>query len=92
YIVSGAIFPIAVLPGPLAALAAWLPFASWLELVRRALVGTRAPRMFPELGDGAVLLRLLLVTALTVVVGHLLFTWGDRRARRLGLVDRASSW
>jgi hypothetical protein len=48
--------------------------------------------MFPELGDGAVLLRLLLTTALTVVVGHLLFTWADRRARRLGLIDRASNW
>lgn len=92
YIVSGAIFPIAILPGPLAALAAWLPFASWLELVRRALLGARAPRMFPDLGDGAVMLRLLLTTAVTVVVGHLLFTWGDRRARRLGLVDRASNW
>ncbi len=48
--------------------------------------------MFPELGDGAVLLRLLLTTAVTVVVGHVLFSWGDRRARRLGLLDRASSW
>ena len=92
YIVSGAIFPIAILPGPLAALAAWLPFAPWLELVRRALLGTQAPRMFPDLGAGAVLLRLLLTTAVIVVVGHLLFTWGDRRARRLGLVDRASNW
>ncbi len=48
--------------------------------------------MFADLGDGAVLMRLLLTTAVTVVVGHLLFTWGDRRARRHGLVDRQSSW
>ncbi len=92
YIVSGAIFPIAILPGPLATLAAGLPFAYWLELVRRALLGEHAPLMFPGLGDGGVLLRLVLTTALMVVIGHLLFIWGDRRARRLGLVDRAESW
>jgi ABC-2 type transport system permease protein len=92
YLVSGAIFPISILPGALAAFAAWLPFAYWLELVRRALLGARAPLMFPALSDGAVLLRLLLTTALAVLVAHLLFVWGDRRARRLGLIDRASSW
>ena len=93
YILSGAIFPIAVLPGALGAVAQWSPLASWLELVRRALMpGQRSVLMFPGVGNGAMLLRLLLETAMVVVVGRLLFAWGDRLARGKGYIDRDSHW
>ncbi len=87
YIVSGAIFPITVLPGPLAALASLSPLVYWLELVRRALLQGAALRMFPALSDGAVLSRLVLATAGTLIIVYLVFRWADRRARKLGLID-----
>ena len=93
YILSGAIFPIAVLPGVLGAVAQWSPLASWLELVRRALMpGQRSVLMFPGVGNGAMLLRLLLETAVVVVAGRLVFAWADRLARRKGYIDRDSHW
>ncbi len=92
YIVSGAIFPISVLPGPLAGLAALSPLVYWLELVRRALLRGAALRMFPALSDGAVLLRLGASTLGTLLLAYLVFRWADHRARRLGLIDLDISW
>jgi len=87
YIVSGAIFPISVLPGPLVGLASVFPLVYWLELVRRALLGHHAVLMFPGLSDGAVLLRLVATTAGLLVVAVLGFRVADRMARGRGLID-----
>jgi ABC-2 type transport system permease protein len=92
FIVSGAIFPISVLPGPLSTLAALSPFVYWLELVRRALLHDQAVRMFPALSDAAVLGRLILATAAALVLAFLVVGWADRRARRLGLIDLETNW
>jgi ABC-2 type transport system permease protein len=87
YIFSGAIFPISVLPGPLAFFASLSPLAYWLELTRRAILHGRVYEMFPYLSDGQVLLRLVLSTAGTVVLGYLAYVWADRRARTKGYID-----
>jgi ABC-2 type transport system permease protein len=87
YIFSGAIFPISVLPGPLAFFASLSPLAYWLELTRRAILHGRVYEMFPYLSDGQVVLRLVLSTAGTVVLGYLAYVWADRRARTKGYID-----
>jgi ABC-2 type transport system permease protein len=87
YIFSGAIFPISVLPGPLAFLASFSPLVYWLELSRRAILHGRVYEMFPDLSDGQVLLRLALATAGTIVVGYLVYAWADRQARWKGYID-----
>ena len=92
YIASGAIFPIAVLPAPLAAAAAASPLVYWMELIRRSLLGSHALRMFPELADGTVLLRLSLTAAACLVLAAAAFRWADRNARRRGLIDQESNW
>jgi ABC-2 type transport system permease protein len=92
YVISGAIFPISVLPGILATVAALSPLVYWMELIRRSLLGSNAIRMFPTLSDGDVLLRLVITTAATLIVSHLVFTWADRSARRKGLIDMESNW
>lgn len=92
YVISGAIFPIGVLPGILAAIASLSPLVYWMELIRRSLLGSHAIRMFPTLSDADVLLRLVITTALTLLVAHLVFGWADRRARRKGLIDMESNW
>jgi ABC-2 type transport system permease protein len=91
YIFSGAIFPISVLPGPLAFLASLSPLVYWLELARRAILHGRVYEMFPTLSDGEVLARLVLATAGTVVLGYLVYRWADRRARWKGLIDMESA-
>jgi ABC-2 type transport system permease protein len=92
YVISGAIFPISVLPGILAAIAGISPLVYWMEIIRRSLLGANAIRMFPALSDADILLRLVMTTAVTVVLAHLVFTWADREARRKGLIDRESNW
>ncbi len=92
YVFSGAIFPISVLPGPLAFLASISPLAYWLELARRAILHGRVYEMFPSLSDGEVLARLLLATAGTVVLAYLVYSWADREARRKGFIDMDTGW
>jgi len=92
YVISGAIFPITVLPGALAAIGSLLPLAYWMEIIRRSLLGANAIRMFPALSDADVLLRLLVTTTATLLLAHLVFTWADRLARQKGLIDRESNW
>jgi ABC-2 type transport system permease protein len=92
YLFSGAIFPISVLPGPIAWLAALSPLPYWLELCRRAILHGRVYQMFPTLSDGEVLLRLVIATAGTLLLGYFLYRWMDRRARGLGYIDMEASW
>jgi ABC-2 type transport system permease protein len=92
YVVSGAIFPISVLPGILATVAALSPLVYWMELIRRSLLGSHTIRMFATLSDGDVLLRLLVATAATLIIAHLIFSWADRLARQRGLIDMESNW
>ena len=92
YIISGAIFPITVLPAVLGWIAQLFPLVYWLELVRRALLGPAAVRMFPHLSDGEVLLRLAATTAALMVVAALAFGVADRVARRRGLIDMESNF
>jgi ABC-2 type transport system permease protein len=92
YLFSGAIFPISVLPGPIAWLASLSPLPYWLELCRRAILHGHVYLMFPTMSDGEVLLRLLVATAGTVLLGYVLFRRTDRRARRLGYIDMEANW
>jgi ABC-2 type transport system permease protein len=92
YVISGAIFPITVLPGFLATIASLSPLVYWMEIIRRSLLGANAIRMFPALSDGEIMLRLLLTTVATVILAHLVFGWADRVARRRGLIDMESNW
>ena len=92
YLFSGAIFPISVLPGPIAWLASLSPLPYWLELCRRAILHGRVYQMFPGLSDGEVLLRLLIATAGTVVLGYAVYRLVDRRARQMGYIDMEANW
>jgi ABC-2 type transport system permease protein len=92
FIVSGAIFPIGALPGPLATIASFSPLAYWMEIIRRTLLNGEAIRMFPGLSDVEVLLRLVVTTAAVVLLAHLVFSWADLNARRKGLIDMETNF
>lgn len=92
YLFSGAIFPISVLPGPIAWLASLSPLPYWLELCRRAILHGQVTQMFPSLTDGEVLLRLIAATAGTVFLAVVTYRLIDKRARRMGYLDMEANW
>lgn len=92
YIASGAIFPIAVLPHPLAVIASVSPLVYWMELIRRSLLGPHALQMFAGLSDGAILGRLVLTAAATAILTAFAFRWANQRARARGLIDMEINW
>ena len=87
YLVSGAIFPIDVLPEAVRPIAYALPTTWWLEASRRGLLGHGSPGAIGELSDGVVLLVLAVTTAIVVPLALGAFAWFLRRARQAGLLD-----
>ena len=102
FLVSGAVFPLSVLPDPLQAVGLLSPLAWWIEAVRHALVPasptgiggpgslferlTGAPR--PEMGT--VLVALLATGALVTLAAIVAFRASERRAKDRGLFDKTT--
>ncbi|CAN5610932.1 hypothetical protein BH23CHL10_BH23CHL10_05970 [soil metagenome] len=87
YLVSGAIFPIDILPTILHPIAYLSPTTWWLEASRRGLLGHGSPGAIGGLSDEVVMLILLVSTAVVIPVALAAFAWFMRRARRAGLLD-----
>ena len=87
YLISGAIFPIDILPSFLHPIAYASPTTWWLEASRRGLLGHGSPGALGGISDGLVMLFLLVSTAVAVPVALATFAWFMRRARRAGLLD-----
>ena len=102
FLVSGAVFPLAVLPIPIQAIGLLNPLTWWLEGVRLALfpAGTSAiggtGSLFTQLTgaarpDGQTIVLALLVTGAVVTLGAAVaFQWSERRARDRGLIDQTT--
>jgi len=87
YLVSGAIFPIDILPGFVQPIAHALPTTWWLEASRRGLLGHGSPGDIGALSDGAVMAGLVVSTAIAVPAALASFAWFVKRARQAGLLD-----
>ena len=87
YLVSGAIFPVDILPAFLHPIAYASPTTWWLEASRRGLLGHGSPGAMGELSDGAVMLFLVISTAITIPLALAAFGWFMQRARQAGLLD-----
>jgi ABC-2 type transport system permease protein len=88
YLVSGAIFPVDILPAILHPIAYILPTTWWLEASRRGLLGHGTPDAWiGTVSDGLVMLFLLVSTAVAVPLSLAAFAWFMRRARQAGLLD-----
>ncbi len=93
YLFSGAIFPLDILPAWLQPIGFLMPITYWLELLRRALIGSVA-EAFPTLAGFSNAHLLLILLALTLVFGVvsvLVFRLCDQRARALGLIDQVTN-
>ncbi len=87
YLVSGAIFPIDILPSVVQPIAYAFPTTWWLEASRRGLLGHGSPGDIGLLSDATVMLWLVVSTAITLPVALAAFSWFVKRARQAGLLD-----
>jgi len=94
YLFSGAVFPITLLPSFLQPIGFALPMIYWLELLRRALLGSGAvgfPTMAPY-GNAQLLAILVALTCGFSVLALVAFRHFDRIAREKGLIDVQSNF
>jgi ABC-2 type transport system permease protein len=94
FLFSGAIFPLDVLPAFLRPIGFAMPLTYWLELLRRALVGSVA-EAFPTLSvfSNDQLLAVLLGLALTFgVLSIVVFRWCEHQARERGMIDVVTNY
>ncbi len=94
YLFSGAIFPLEVLPTWLRPVGFIMPVTYWLELIRRALVGSVA-QAFPTLSGFSNLQLLGILAGLTLLFGLAsvyAFRWCEHRARENGMIDMVTNY
>ncbi len=94
YLLSGAIFPLDVLPAWLRPLGYAMPITYWLELMRRSLAGNVA-QAFPTLAHFSNLQLIGILLSLSIVFALLstyIFRFCDHRAREQGLIDYVSNY
>ncbi len=94
YLLSGAIFPLDVLPVWLRPLGYAMPITYWLELMRRSLSGSVA-QAFPSLACFTDLQLMGILLGLSIAFGVLsvfMFRFCDWRAREQGLIDYVSNY
>ena len=104
FLISGAVFPLAVLPSVGQAIGLISPLVWWIEGVRRSLLPASPSAigvpgsLFTNLtgaaapSDGLVVLALLATGALVTLAAVLAFRHSERRAKDLGLIDRTTGY
>jgi ABC-2 type transport system permease protein len=94
YLFSGAIFPLTVLPKALQPVGFLMPITYWLELMRRALLGSGAAA-FPTLAAFSNAWLFLILAGLTAgftALALAAFRFFDRIARDRGMIDAQSNF
>jgi ABC-2 type transport system permease protein len=102
FLLSGAVFPLNVLPAPVQLIALLDPLTWWIAGVREALfpagidsVGGAGSLWHAltgtlEPGAGAIVLALLVTGALVTLASFALFRMSERRAKNAGLLDQTT--
>ncbi len=102
FLVTGAIFPLAVLPQPLQAIGLLTPLTWWVGAVRQALFpastsslggsGSLLSRLLghPIPTSGEVLIALLVTGAVSTLAALAVFGLSERRAKDRGLLDQTT--
>jgi ABC-2 type transport system permease protein len=91
YLLTGAVFPITVLPAWLRPISLALPPTYWLEGMRRALLNTsEPPSPLSDFGHAQITLALAASTIGLGLFALVFFRWCERRAWRLGRFDEVT--
>jgi ABC-2 type transport system permease protein len=92
YVVSGAIFPIDVLPIWVQGISKAIPLTYWLELLRRSLLGSSFSPAFNSMPTWELFLWLLGLTVLFGFLGYVVFQRMNRVARQRGMIDQITGY
>jgi ABC-2 type transport system permease protein len=87
YLLSGAVFPIDILPRWAQSISLALPFTHWLELLRRLLLGTPFAGPLKGVSNGELWLVLAIATVALACFALGWFRWCEHVARSRGLID-----
>jgi len=96
YLLSGVVFPLAILPTILQWIGRLLPTTYWLEGMRRAITGPAPPGSalarspLAELSNGELLLLLVASTAGLGLAAEWFYRWSVRRAWRNGKIEETT--
>lgn len=92
YLLTGAVFPVDILPEPMGALASFLPMALWLEAVRRSFGVAGISQTMSGFTTAEVLL-LLSGTSLALAGLSLLgYRWCEKQAKEKGMLDSLTNY
>jgi ABC-2 type transport system permease protein len=94
FLLSGAIFPLDILPVWIRPIGFIVPITYWLELMRRSLIGNVA-QAFPTLSHFSDMQLLGILVGLTVVfaiASIYIFRFCDHHAREQSLIDRVTNY
>ncbi|MEW6242668.1 MAG: ABC transporter permease [Bacillota bacterium] len=87
FLLSGAVFPIDILPRFALYLAKALPTTYWLEGVRRGLLGSGMSQAMAAFSDRELMIVLAVLSLLSVILGTLTFITCEKTAKSRGLID-----
>jgi ABC-2 type transport system permease protein len=102
FLVTGAVFPLTVLPGPIQVVGLLTPLTWWIAGIRESLFpggpdsiggdGSAFAMLFghPHPAGAEIVLALLLTGTLATLAALAIFRWSDRKAKRAGLYDRTT--
>ncbi len=92
YLVSGAVFPIEVLPNFLEPLALGFPITYWLEAIRRSLMAEPVSKIFLPWSDEKLFLVLFVTTIASVFLSVAINRWMEYLARKQGKLDQVFNY
>ena len=94
FLLSGAIFPLDILPAWLQPIGFAIPITYWLELMRRSLTGGVA-QAFPTFAGFTDMQLVAILSSMTILYGAaaaLAFHLCDKQARERGLIDLVTNY
>jgi ABC-2 type transport system permease protein len=94
FLLCGTIFPLTELPGIVRWIGYLLQPTYWLEIMRRALLGTPPDSLtsFSTWSDAALLGMLALLTAVLIGLSVRVYAWSVDQAREKGILDMETNY
>lgn len=92
YLLSGAIYPIDILPKWLHPISLSLPFTYWLEGLRRTFLGTTESEILRGIPIFPLFVFLLVTALLFLIGGDLFLKFSVSQAKKKGILDRTTGY